>query len=79
MEVALDPARDLTQSCTACNLPPLLSPPCSQVVAGGLSQRDERVLQQAVDELSELCRRNRRSMQLAQRALLPPELHYTIR
>jgi transportin-3 len=52
---------------------------CQQVVAGGLSQRDERVLQQAVDELSELCRRNRRSAQLAQRALLPPELHYTIR
>ncbi|KAI7846036.1 hypothetical protein COHA_000403 [Chlorella ohadii] len=52
---------------------------CQQVVAGGLSQRDERVLQQAVDELSELCRRNRRAAQLAQRALLPPELHYTIR
>jgi len=52
---------------------------CLQVVAGGLSQRDERVLQQAVDELSELCRRNRRAAQLAQRALLPPELHYTIR
>lgn len=59
----------------------LAQPFCSapQVVAGGLSQRDERVLQQAVDELSELCRRNRRSAQLAQRALLPPELHYTIR
>lgn len=52
---------------------------CQQVVAGGLGQRDERLLGQAVDELSELCRRNRRSAQLAQRALLPPELHWTIR
>ena len=52
---------------------------CQEVVAGGLAVNDERGVQQAVDELSELCRRNRRSAQLAQRALLPPELHYTIR
>ena len=40
---------------------------------------DERVLQQAQDELSELLRRNRRSCAAAQRALLPPELHYIVR
>lgn len=50
-----------------------------RVVADGMAVNDERVLQQAVEELSELSRRNRRSAQLAQRALLPPELHYIVR
>lgn len=46
---------------------------------GGEGANSERGLVQAVDELSELCRRNRRAAQLAQRALLPPELHYVVR
>ncbi|PSC72289.1 transportin-3 isoform X1 [Micractinium conductrix] len=50
-----------------------------QVVAEGMGVNDERVLQQAQDELSELLRRNRRSCAAAQRALLPPELHYIVR
>jgi transportin-3 len=52
---------------------------CQQVVADGMAANNERVLQQAVEELSELCRRNRRAAQLAQRALLPAELHYVVR
>lgn len=48
---------------------------CQMVVAEGIAVNDEKVLQGAVDELSELCRRNRRAQQAAQRALLPPELH----
>ena len=52
---------------------------CQRVVADGMAVNNERMLQQAVDELSELCRRNRRAAQLAQRALLPPELHYVVR
>jgi transportin-3 len=36
-------------------------------------------LLEAVDEFSDVCRRNRRSSQAAQRAFLPPELHYIIR
>jgi hypothetical protein len=52
---------------------------CQKVVADGMAVNDQRVLQQAVDEFSELCRRHKRAAQMAQRALLPPELHYTIR
>lgn len=62
--------------------PPLVSGALDvlqQVVAEGMGVNDERVLQQAQDELSELLRRNRRSCAAAQRALLPPELHYIVR
>ena len=52
---------------------------CQKVVADGMAVNDQRVLQQAVDEFSELCRRHKRAAQMAQRALLPAELHYTIR
>ncbi|EFN54933.1 hypothetical protein CHLNCDRAFT_134668 [Chlorella variabilis] len=52
---------------------------CQKVVADGMTVNNERLVQQGVDELSELCRRNRRAAQLAQRALLPPELHYVVR
>ncbi|KAL4452442.1 hypothetical protein ABPG75_008104 [Micractinium tetrahymenae] len=50
-----------------------------RVVADGLAVNDERLLQQAVDEYSELSRRNRRALVAAQRALLPAELHYIVR
>lgn len=50
-----------------------------RVVADGMAVNDERPLQQAVDEYSELSRRNRRAVVAAQRALLPAELHYIVR
>jgi transportin-3 len=52
---------------------------CQAAANGDVEANSERGLLQAVDELSELCRRNRRAAQLAQRALLPPELHYVVR
>lgn len=51
---------------------------CLRVVQGGLAVDDVRQLLGAVDELSELCRRNARSRSAAQRALLPTELHYIV-
>ncbi|KAI3438282.1 hypothetical protein D9Q98_000717 [Chlorella vulgaris] len=47
---------------------------CQQVVADGMAANNERVLQQAVEELSELCRRNRRAAQLAQHTSVDNEL-----
>eukprot|EP00887_Chlorella_sp_A99_P006855 scaffold2.g6855.t1 len=48
---------------------------CQRVVQEGPGVNDFKPLLAAVDELSELCRRNRRAQAAAQRALLPPELH----
>ena len=50
-----------------------------RLVAEGLAGGDERQLLGAAEELSELCRRNRRAQQATQRALLPPELHGIIK
>ncbi len=36
-----------------------------------------RDLESSLDDLSEVCRRNRHSMEAAVRALLPPELYQT--
>lgn len=56
--------------------------PCQDVaMQGGGASFDDLggSLLEAVDEFSDVCRRNRRSSQAAQRAFLPPELHYIIR
>ncbi len=52
--------------------PACLEPPSNMLtrLLIALSQ----VLERAVDDLSELCRRNKRSLDAAQRALLPVEL-----
>lgn len=52
---------------------------CQTVVADGIAVNDQKMLLDAVMELSELCRRSRRAQQAAQRALLPQQLHYTVR
>jgi transportin-3 len=51
---------------------------CAAVARAGpaCGPADERALLVALGELSELCRRNRRAMAGAARALLPPELQY---
>lgn len=41
-------------------------------------ENDQRTLDVAVEELSEVCRRNKRAREAAQAALLPPELHWVI-
>ncbi len=43
--------------------------------AGNAMDREGSLLEGALLEFGELCRRTRRSMQICQRALLPPELH----
>ncbi|GAX77385.1 hypothetical protein CEUSTIGMA_g4831.t1 [Chlamydomonas eustigma] len=47
----------------------------SNIVSNGLMGRDLSVLDAALEEFGELCRRTHRVMHAAQRALLPPELH----
>jgi len=46
---------------------------CQSVVADEITVDDERMLLEALGELSEVCRRNNRALAAAQRALLPPE------
>lgn len=52
---------------------------CQGAVANEIAEDDERMLMDAMGELSEVCRRNHRVMAAAQRGLLPPELHYLVR
>lgn len=52
---------------------------CHEVAVEGLGNADEAPLLAAIDEFSEVCRRNRRSAQAAQSVILPQELHYLIK
>jgi transportin-3 len=52
---------------------------CQAVVSDGIAVDDEAELMHALGDLSDCCRRNRKTEAAAQRALLPQELQYIVR
>ncbi|KAL4538826.1 hypothetical protein Ndes2526B_g02895 [Nannochloris sp. 'desiccata'] len=52
---------------------------CQTIVSDGIAVDDEQELMHALADLSDCCRRNRKTEAVAQRALLPQELQYIVR